>query len=746
MRWRTFLLHAALAQCVTVAAQSCFTVAQQEDLRPLSGCVALDARRVVLGVSDASGGLCLAATVDTLVLECTGRVPLRMALNDALRQGLVLLGPADRELEVLAVEPWPTRRERQALATASEPDSTVLQASERSSLRSALIWVPGVQMDQRGLGGSTRLSIRGSLLRAPFGVRGVKAYWGPFALTLADGSTPLELLDPSMVGTIEVVRSVGSPVFGSAPAGLLLARPPSRSTQGGEVDAELIGGPNGYYRMAVQAGTSSGRNSLSTGLVKQGNDGYRAQEWTSREQAWLVNTVRGARGITRTYLTGQHATWALPGSVDSLTAYTDPRAPRPYSELVNAHVEKTQLLAGLHHEHRLGSDLLVRTGLQAQYIEKVNPYGTSPVNCGYKDETILATGARLELAGEHRLNAVQLAWQLGMEALFERDKLEERTYVDGVVGDLRTDADSRVGNLNGFAALQVRKGRFTLAGALGSERTTVDHTDQLRDTVIVNAGEPVLYPSLGLTGRVSRHLYAHVRQAASVSRPTLWEQLGTAGVMNSTLGPERVQELEAGLALGADTARLRLSAVAYHRTTEGLILPATADNGTDVVYTNAGDARQNGVEVAFAFTSAIRGRYRLHGQGFAVLQDHVLRPSASGQERPVPGVPRSTIGARVSLGAAKGPAMEVGYRWVDRTPADLLKEDLIAPYGLLQIRASWTLGLSGGTLSAFLHLDNVLDQRYTAFVQVNDPGGRYYNPAPGRSLFGGLRFQWGARP
>jgi iron complex outermembrane receptor protein len=46
----------------------------------------------------------------------------------------------------------------------------------------ALNTLPGVRMDERSPG-SYRLSIRGSLIRSPFGVRNVKIYWNELPLT-----------------------------------------------------------------------------------------------------------------------------------------------------------------------------------------------------------------------------------------------------------------------------------------------------------------------------------------------------------------------------------------------------------------------------------------------------------------------------------------------------------------------------------------------------------------------------------
>ena len=48
--------------------------------------------------------------------------------------------------------------------------------------------LPGVRMDERSPG-SYRLSIRGSLIRSPFGVRNVKVYWNELPMTDAGGGT-----------------------------------------------------------------------------------------------------------------------------------------------------------------------------------------------------------------------------------------------------------------------------------------------------------------------------------------------------------------------------------------------------------------------------------------------------------------------------------------------------------------------------------------------------------------------------
>jgi iron complex outermembrane receptor protein len=182
----------------------------------------------------------------------------------------------------------------------------------------------------------------------------------------------------------------------------------------------------------------------------------------------------------------------------------------------------------------------------------------------------------------------------------------------------------------------------------------------------------------------------------------------------------------------------------YWRTTEGLIVPTTAANGVDQFYTNAGTAHQNGFELTMGVNGrTARGNW-IRIDGFCGVQEHTLHVDALDADRPVPGVPGGTAGVKGSIRFPFGPSAELGYRYVSELPATLASNTMIPACELLHLRGSWTFRWPGCALTAFVHVDNLLDARYTAFVQVNDPGGRYYNPAPGRSLFLGLVFGFGS--
>ena len=88
------------------------------------------------------------------------------------------------------------------------------------SLVPAFNTVAGVRMEERSPG-SYRLSIRGSLLRSPFGVRNVKIYWADMPLTDAGGNTYLNLIDPNSISTAEILKGPAGSVYGAGTGGVV---------------------------------------------------------------------------------------------------------------------------------------------------------------------------------------------------------------------------------------------------------------------------------------------------------------------------------------------------------------------------------------------------------------------------------------------------------------------------------------------------------------------------------------------
>ncbi|MEC8400503.1 MAG: TonB-dependent receptor plug domain-containing protein, partial [Bacteroidota bacterium] len=284
----------------------------------------------------------------------------------------------------------------QIAATRWTTDSTLTNGFGSADVSNALNALPGVLMETRGMGGSRRINVRGSALRSPFAVRNTMLFVRGFMLTEADGTSPVEWLDPAWSGGMELVSGAAATTFGGAYGGAMVVH--------GASNPELA-------RLQTVMGTTgnSGLQSRVNGALQiQGwnlrvshtqNSGYRDQEANNRlhlevDHAWGNDNFKHYD-----WLAFQDGSWELPGAVDSLTAFTDATATLAPGLAYDAYVRRRRALWG-HHIHVPNlSNKQHRSSLDVwsllRWSDKTNPFGTSAFYNGYKEES--GTGGSLRI-------------------------------------------------------------------------------------------------------------------------------------------------------------------------------------------------------------------------------------------------------------------------------------------------------------------------------------------------------------
>jgi iron complex outermembrane receptor protein len=112
-----------------------------------------------------------------------------------------------------------------------------LMRYDGTSMVPLLNTIAGVRMEERSPG-SYRLSMRGSLLRSPFGVRNVKIYMDDVPLTDATGNTYLNLIDLNELSSIEIIKGPSSSFYGANTGGAVILNTDDKRG----IDAGLSGG------------------------------------------------------------------------------------------------------------------------------------------------------------------------------------------------------------------------------------------------------------------------------------------------------------------------------------------------------------------------------------------------------------------------------------------------------------------------------------------------------------------------
>ena len=147
-----------------------------------------------------------------------------------------------------------------------------------------------------------------------------------------------------------------------------------------------------------------------------------------------------------------------------------------------------------------------------------------------------------------------------------------------------------------------------------------------------------------------------------------------------------------------------------------------------------------GIEAAGSLRRAMGTTNSFLLQGFAAVQSlNGLSLFTIARNR-LGGVPLYTGGINAQFHAWGGWRLMLGVRHAGGMLAKDGSNAALPGVTLCSARLGYEFTIARrGAVEVFLLGENLLDQQYSSWVQVNDAGKKYFNPAPGRSFFGGVR-------
>lgn len=639
-----------------------------------------------------------------------------------------------------------------------------LQVLDLASLQSSLNQVPGVQFDARGNGGSLRLSVRGSLLRSPFGVRNLKVYWNQVPLTSPDGSTPLESLEPEFLDNLSIRKGPQGSDFGPGMGGVLLAE--TGSIPFSTLQANLSAGSFGMTRISLRQALKKGKWSSNLQYVRRRYQGYREQEANRKDQIQLSIKRESAKHrieLNSFYFNGY---WELPGALDSANAEEFPRSAVPFSVAAQAAVQRERLFSVLNHRFETtiqkGGRLGIESAVFGDYAPKFNPYGTSPFFQGIKEEAPLRGGFRsvaqasfpslfkLSFIQQHRI-------QIGIEAQRQNNSYREFENLAPGYGPLRTKAEIFSSNGLLFVKDQISfSSGFFMDWGLSANRIHYTFKDLfLRKGSDLSGATTYtqFMPAVGLSKQLLQgKISLWTRVAKGFSPPVIWESLLPQGGLSKDLQPGQGWNYEIGLkgaTFSSKKAEHRFEFSLYRLELSEDILPRSLPDGSEI-WVNTGSVRNQGIEAEWALAKPLSFSFLGKPQGFSyrlwgALQDFKFRDysvdGGSFAGNHVPGPSLLSMGFSLDAQffgqfALSFSVTHQGKRWLDNANLQVGN-----PYTLLDARLSKSFRLLPSLnkgLEVYLGGSNLLNQSYTGFFALNAFRGRYYNPALPFNFYGGL--------
>ena len=669
----------------------------------------------------------------------------------------VALIPAEKVLSEIIVEGFESERKLMETpgAVFALPPRQIRRFDETSLVR-GLNTIPGVRMEQRSPG-SYRISIRGSSLRSPFDVRNVKIYWNGIPFTDPNGITPMNLLDLNQMGRVEVIKGPAASVYGAG-GGVIQLNTEKADYNQDELEIAGTLGAYGLRRYSAIYQNGGENANFNLNFSHQQADGWRDHTEFERTTAQFFGSFYPSdkRTIT-TNLFVSDLFYEVPGGITREQFAEDPRQARPSgffpgSEEQNSSVDYQAFLTSVAQEYRFDDKFKNTTSIYGMFS-----FFEMPFILDFERENRQSLGGRSTFNYKTTIADWPTRVSVGLE--HQQQLLVARNFgnVGGIADTIRFDDEVRSRQTMAFAQAEIDLPANTfLTLGLSFNDLAYDFyrlTDAINDTSFTFAKnfDNVWAPRVGLLKQITPEFALQGSVSRGFSPPSVKEIRTGEGTINRGLEAELGINYELGIRGTLFNQLLNYDITAFNFQLDETIVSFTEASGV-VRFKNAGATNQRGLEAnLFAylidnpdyFITRLRVQTAYTFHDFA-YEDYIIideeegtSENFSGQQ--LPGVAPHILVNTVDINTLPGFYLNLTHNYSDAVPLNDGNTVFAEAYHLFDFK----LGLENQVFEAgfdlFFGVNNLFDTRYSLGNDINPFRNRYFQPAPGRNWFAGLK-------
>ena len=607
--------------------------------------------------------------------------------------------------------------------------------------------MPGVQVrDRQNFAQDLQLSVRGFGTRSTFGVRGVRILIDGIPATMPDGQGQAATASLTSAKRIEVLRGPIAQLYGNAAGGVLQVFTKDPPVTPIRPDYSLSAGLGSDNQRHISAGIAGGSETLG-GLVdvsRYSTDGFRNHSTALREQ---LNAKAVARPSPDTTITAIANLFNQPLAQDPLGLTRaqfaqNPRQVVPEANTFDTRKTISQQQGGLVIERKLSAEdsLTARVYAGARKVDQKLAFQTNGVV--NLDRSYSGVGASWTRTTQ--VNQLPLRWTVGVEADQLRETRKGFDNIAGNNGPLRRNEDDTARNTDVFGQVDWTFARdWQAIAGLRASRIRFQVDDRFNPAASNTSGS-VEYrntsPVLGLVWHAAETLNVYANIGNGFETPTLAEsayRAGNAPGPNFALKPSKSTQAEIGVKLRS--GRHTFDAALFEARSRDEIV-ALQSTGGRAVFQNADRTTRRGGEAAWSanWTSiTTRLAYTLLDARFTAPYNNTQGTVAAGNR--LPGAPMHSLYADVEARLADTLKTGLEIRVDSKAYVNDLNTDAAPGYAVFNARVSQEFRLNGAKMVVYARIDNLLAKSYAGSVIVNDSNSRFFEPAPGRRLFAGIR-------
>lgn len=624
------------------------------------------------------------------------------------------------------------------------------ETGSRSSFVNLVNTAPGVRMEERSPG-SYRLSIRGSSLRSPFGVRNIKMYWNEIPVTDPGGNSYINQFAWNNIATMEIYKGPAGSMYGAGTGGLILMNPIGKWQPG--ITAEYITGSYNLQNVFVTARFGHNENMNQFSFSHNSNAGYRDHSKLSRANlSWVSQLKLTDRQRFTASILYSDLYYQTPGGLSLAEFTANPKMARPAAggfpsaQSAAAAIKQTSFLAGFSHFYKMNDILTNQTSFYGSFVELLNPAIRN-----YERRTEPGFGGRTLFEFHDKSETPN--WKIVAGAEFQHGFFNTIVFKNagGKPDSLRTN-DDIVNTLNTYflqGELILNNSWFFTSG-FSVNRSKVSFSRLSLFPVVTRTRyyRDEIAPRLALKKAFTDDLSATAILSRGYSPPTVAELLPSNSVISTYLEAEYGwnQEINFRYYLLNDHVRLELSAFNF-KLNNALVLRRDS-SGADY-FINAGNIKQRGVEFLAEYKNIVHNSFLADYDiqaSFALNHfryGKYKRDTVDYSGKTVPSVPSGTLSITGGARFKKGWYTGFNYYTAGRIFLNDANTAMASGYHLVGLRAGWKKTFRTSiVINFFAGVDNLLNEKYSLGHDINAAAGRYYNTAPDRNYYGGFSFQW----
>ncbi|HET8572502.1 MAG TPA: TonB-dependent receptor [Edaphocola sp.] len=647
-----------------------------------------------------------------------------------------------------------------------------IQRQGSGNIQDVLNQVAGVQMQER-TPGDYRLSVRGSVLQSPWGIRDVKMYWNDIPITTPDNEAPRVLpVSPDDLGRITVIKGPGGSLYGAGLGGVVLfdSKRPAANTQ--SVSSHAGFGSYGMFQANAVYQASQANFNLSVNYDHLRSDGYRQNNWSDQDALSVqANFYPSANRAVSFFAAHTHSSLGLSGPVDSLWAATTPQKAWTFAADNKTSVKAYDwTLFGLEQRLQLGRQLTNSVSVFGGMESLDHPHGNSSSYAAYLKQSSYHYGLRSSLDWSPWLGAVRSKFSIGAELQFEHEQSNSFALVNDLAGSWPETGTLTAGDiLQQQAYLVFARSEFylpkdlllTLGGSYNILNYKIDDLVPVGNNHQNYSGEvrfrPVFSPRVALSKSAwDGRMVFRGSVGYGFSPPSVSESRTGDGTFNTALEPEKGLNYELGLRGMLLHRRLNYDLSLYRMNISGLLVPQVDSTGA-TYYRNTGRALEKGIELSVFYSMIEQPESWLNvlRPWMAVtlndyrFKDYQLRLTDKNEQsflvdfsgNNITGVTPLCISAGVDIETRPGFYIYPVLNYYDKTPINDDNTYFQPAYTLLSVKAGYRKTIGAFDIDLALGGQNLLDERYSSMIQLNadnhnsvaDP--KFYNPSPERNFY-----------